>query len=387
MLLRRGDHGPAVSALRAALASLELLPPPRTDESIQNGTADRFDDAVDRAVRAFQQRRGLIVDGIVGPVTSRCLDEARWDLGDRVLSLVFSAPMSGDDVTALQVRLAELGYDVGRSDGIFGPLTEASVQDFQRHRGLVADGVFGEQTNRELERIGRKVTGGRPQYLRDRHLLQQAGPQLRGKRVVIDPAHGGDDRGCTVDGVAAADITYDLAKRLEAQVVRAGMTAWVTRGPHDNPTAEERAQRANEVKADLLLSLHIDSSSSPLANGIATFHFGTDAGATSSVGETLAQLVQRELVARTQFTDCRVHHKPWELLRLTRMAAIQVELGYLTNDRERARLLDADFRDTVTDGLLVAVKRLYLDGHDDPHTGTFTFSDLLAHERMVRNSA
>jgi N-acetylmuramoyl-L-alanine amidase len=63
------------------------------------------------------------------------------------------------------------------------------------------------------------------------------------------------------------------------------------------------------------------------------------------------------------------------------------ELGYLTNDHERARLLDAEFRDTVTDGLLVAVKRLYLDGHDDPHTGTFSFSDLIAYERMVRNSA
>ena len=139
--------------------------------------------------------------------------------------------------------------------------------------------------------------------------------------------------------------------------------------------------------ADLLLSLHIDGSTSPQACGIATFHFGTDSGATSTVGETLAELVQRELVARTRFADCRVHHRPWDVLRLTRMPAVQVEMGYLSNPAERDRLISDDFRNLLADGLLVAVKRLYLDGRDDPHTGTFTFSDLLAHERTIRDSA
>ena len=141
------------------------------------------------------------------------------------------------------------------------------------------------------------------------------------------------------------------------------------------------------MNADLLLSLHIDGSTSPQACGIATFHFGTDSGATSTVGETLAELVQRELVARTRFADCRVHHRPWDVLRLTRMPAVQVEMGYLSNPDERARLLSDEFRNLLADGLLVAVKRLYLDGRDDPHTGTFTFSDLLAHERTIRDSA
>jgi N-acetylmuramoyl-L-alanine amidase len=82
-----------------------------------------------------------------------------------------------------------------------------------------------------------------------------------------------------------------------------------------------------------------------------------------------------------------VHHRPWDILRLTRMPAIQVEMGYLSNPAERGRLLSSDFRNQLADGLLVAVKRLYLDGHDDPHTGSFTFSDLLAHERRIRDLA
>ena len=385
-MLRRGDRGPAVAALRVDLASVGLLV-----AQPGNASADAvFDTETDAAVRAFQQRRGLIVDGIVGPVTSRTLTEARWTLGDRTLTYTLSSMMSGDDVYALQVRLAEFGYNTGRPDGIFGPLTDHSVRQFQRHRALTEDGVFGSETFRELARMRPMANGGHPLYLREYQTLRQSGPRLRGKRIVIDPAHGGNDTGWVIrDGgrvVQASDLTYDIARRLEGRMVATGMDTFLTRGQRQNPTVEERAGLANEVAADLLLSLHIDGSHSAHAGGIASFHFGSDFGKVSTVGETLAELVQRELVARTQLTDCRVHHKPWDILRLTKMPAIQVELGYLSNPADRAKLLRDDFRNTLADGILVAVKRLYMDGRDDPHTGTFTFSDLLAHERSIHSA-
>jgi N-acetylmuramoyl-L-alanine amidase len=51
------------------------------------------------------------------------------------------------------------------------------------------------------------------------------------------------------------------------------------------------------------------------------------------------------------------------------MAAVRVELGYLTSATDRARLRDPHFRDVVAEGLLVAVQRLYLPSADDPPTG------------------
>jgi N-acetylmuramoyl-L-alanine amidase len=65
---------------------------------------------------------------------------------------------------------------------------------------------------------------------------------------------------------------------------------------------------------------------------------------------------------------------------MTRCPAVRVELGYLTNAHDRAKLIDASFRDLVAERILIAVKRLYLLGKDDQPTGTFTFGDILRHE-------
>ncbi|MGH3589090.1 MAG: N-acetylmuramoyl-L-alanine amidase, partial [Pseudonocardia sp.] len=334
----------------------------------------------EQAVRAFQQQRSLITDGRVGPATYRELRDAGWQLGDRMLALMISAPMSGDDVVALQERLLELGYDPGRAGGVFDEQTEAALRRFQREYGLVSDGLCGPATLRSLRQLGRKVTGGRPHLLREQELLRQAGPRLRGKRIVVDPGHGGPNRGIVVAGVDEADMVWDLGRRLVGRMTATGMDAMLSRQEDTCPTDPERAAFANSAGADLVLSLHTDANRSMHAQGLATFHFGNGSGATSTVGEALAGYIQRELLIRTGLSDCRTQARTWELLRLTRMPTVRVEIGYLTHLGDRRKLLDPVFRDVVAEGILVAVKRLYLLGQDDQPTGTFTFSDVLARE-------
>ena len=375
-LVRRGDRGPAVADIRATLAGLGLLPDATAATGgLQDAT---FDEACEHAVRAFQQHRGLSSDGLVGPDTYRALDEARWRLGDRVLTWSPAHLLHGDDVTALQERLNELGFDAGRTDGVFGQRTAAALADFQRNRGLSPDGTLGPQTLRELVALSRKVVGGRPHFLRESEDLHRAGPTLVGKAVVVDPGHGGSDRGIVANGLDEASIVHDLAARLEARLLAAGMTAYLTHGPDACPTDQERADLANDTAADLVVSLHVDACRTPAASGVATYHYGHQGhqghpgggGPSSTVGERLAQLVQREVVARTGLVDCRSHPKTWPLLRLTRMPAVRLELGHLTSPEDAARLGDPAFRDIVAEAVLVAVQRLYLPVDLDPPTGS-----------------
>lgn len=366
-VFRRGDTGPAVADARDKLARLGLL----TDAA---GDVVEFDDALELAVRTFQQRRGLRVDGVIGPETYRALDEAHWRLGDRLLSFIAGHPYVGDDVALLQQRLLDMGFDAGRCDGIFGRQTDAAVREFQRNVGLLADGTVGPKTLRALDMLRRTVTGGSPSSRREEERLRRGGGALSGRIVLLDPGHGGDDLGVAGHGLTEAEVAFDLATRIEGRLGPLGVQTLLTRGPDSCPDDVDRATFANETGADLLISLHTDAAISARPTGVATYYYGAElpAGVVSSaVGERLAGLVQGEIVARTDLVDCRTHPKAWQLLRMTRMPAIRVDIGYLSNETDASRLAAAEFRDTIAEAVVAAVQRLYLPAEQDLVTGQF----------------
>ena len=106
-------------------------------------------DGTRAAVRAFQRRRGLIVDGIAGPMTRRKLGRrGRPAWGLRVLR----SGAAGWDVGVLQFKLARRGFPSGPFDGGFGPRVAAAVRRFQAWWGLPADGAVGPGTRAALRR-------------------------------------------------------------------------------------------------------------------------------------------------------------------------------------------------------------------------------------------
>ena len=318
-------------------------------------------------IRSFQQERGLHVTGELNESTLRAFEEARWKLGDRSLYLQQSPYMRGDDVAALQARLTEMGFHCGRVDGIFGLMTEAAVKEFQKSVGVVVDGKCGPATIIGLLRLTKIVSGGAPAALRESALQKNRGPALANKVIVIDPGSTEYEK----------EIVYDIAQRLEGRLLALGASVFLTRGTQNNPAEAERIEFTNKNGADLLISLHIDSHTNPEAHGVATFFYGNDQhGVHSIVGERFASLVQRELCARTDFLNCRAHAKTWDSLRLTSAPAVRVDLGYITNEGDAARLARAEFRDTVAESFIIAIQRLYLSVEDDAKTGTLRISDL-----------
>ena len=376
LLLRHGDAGPRVLAVRRQLVEL--------GHATTGATPDAFDHDLELAVRAFQQARGLDSDGIVGPDTARALDAARWRIGDRILRHVPGHLQSGDDVLQLQRQLLRLGVFTGRADGWFGPDTERGLRELQRGVGLRPDGTCGPDTLRALAQLSRTVAGGNAAALRERDRVRSTGSSLVGKVVVIDPGHGGSDRGHTGHELDEATVVLDLARRLEGRLQATGVTAVLTRGEHQSPTGRERAELAGRVDADVFVSLHCDSSTGgrhagARPEGVATYYWGGhDPFSASGPGQRLAELVQREVVVRTGLVDCRSHPRTWELLRVTSMPAVQVEVGYLSSPADARRLADPAFRDTVAEGLLAAVQRMFLTEQQDWTTGTLRVDDVMA---------
>jgi N-acetylmuramoyl-L-alanine amidase len=317
----------------------------------------------------------------VDAATFTHLEEARWRLGDRLLWFVAEQPFTGDDVLGLQTRLLEFGFAVGRVDGVFRQNTDECLREFQRDLGLPGDGICGPATFTALRRLSRpRVTGGRPDALRDIELLHRAGPALAGKVVVLDPGHGGADPGNRGWGLVESDLTLDLAVLIAGKLKAVGVTAYRTRGELASDEVLDdvsRARFANETTADLVVSLHADAHPDPHAEGVATFYYGSPTrGSVSTTGERFAGIVQRELVARTRLRDNHTHAKTWDLLRYTRMPAIRIEAGYLSSPQDSHYLSTELGRETVAEAVVVAVQRVYLPADADAPTGMMRLSEL-----------
>jgi len=339
VLLRLGSIGAAVAEVRVRLAHLGLLSD--TDHS------DVFDDECDVAVRTFQQERGLTADGIVGPETFRRLDEARWQLGDRVLQFVPGTMMRGDDVGELQRRLNQLGFDSGRADGRFGPNTDSALREFQRGCGVNPDGICGPDTFRAFERLVRAVSGGNSAILREHVTLSDLRSGIANKVIVIDP--GTEPAGA---------LCHSVAVRVEGRLAALGTQVLLTHGAIGSSLISEndRADFANRVQADLVIAIHVDSAASDRPNGLATFYFGDpNGGIHSAGGRALATRIQTELVAHTDLLDCRSHPRTWNLLRMTRMPAVRIDLGYASNPGDAALHADAAFIESASDGIARAL--------------------------------
>lgn len=292
--LALGAQGDAVVDLQQRLHGLGLANESAGDPPGLYGPGTRA------AVTLFQQRYGLEVDGVCGELTWSILVEAGYQLGDRQLYLRYPM-MRGDDIADLQGRLGALGFDAGKADGIFGPLTAAALAEFQRNVGLATDGIGGRESVAALHRLGTQRTGAlMVNLVREREQFRTAPADLAGRRIVI--GHGGD----------VAALVHALQRRLRE-------FAAVVLSVH-HPDGSMQARMANDFRADVYVGIRV----SPVPNNRVAYFRGVKFW--SQPGLTLAQLVGTQLSTVTgAVADVSGMRLP--VLRETRMPAVFAEIG------------------------------------------------------------
>jgi N-acetylmuramoyl-L-alanine amidase len=213
-------------------------------------------------------------------------------------------------------------------------------------------------------------------------------------RIVIDAGHGGHDPGATVKGLSEAELTLDVALRLEKLLLRQpGVEVIQTRRTDEFVALEERTELANKSGADIFLSIHANASADRRARGVETYYlnFAPNAEAEAVAAREnaastrpmrqlpelvraitlnnkldesrdLAKLVQESLFAQVRKADRRVRNlgvkqAPFMVLVGAQMPSILTEISFLTNQQDAGLLATDKYRQQIAEAIFNGITR------------------------------
>lgn len=174
------------------------------------------------------------------------------------------------------------------------------------------------------------------------------------KTICIDPGHGGKDPGACANGVQEKDITLTVALKVGARLKDCEVI--YTRTEDVYVGLSERALIANQAKADLFVSIHCNSVDDESAHGMEVYvHTSRSAASTRA-----ANAIYDWLLPASGLRGRGVKSKDLAVLRETKMPAVLIELGFISNPDDRAKLINFAWQDdaakAIADGIVEALK-------------------------------
>ncbi|WNB92689.1 cell wall-binding repeat-containing protein [Bacillus sp. NEB1478] len=171
---------------------------------------------------------------------------------------------------------------------------------------------------------------------------------LLGKSLVLDPGHGGDDPGALGSGdFNEEDVVLDVGLRTRSKMVNAGAKIIMTRSNDTFIPLTTRAEIANNSGANVFISIHANSAGST-ASGTETYYNTAYNGAAS---KELAVEIQKEIVKRLGTRDRGVKEADFYVIKYTKIPSILVELGFITNSSDAAKLGSSTYRQKYADAI------------------------------------
>lgn len=191
--------------------------------------------------------------------------------------------------------------------------------------------------------------------------------EIYDKIIVIDAGHGGRQPGAVKKDIYEKDLNLDIVKQIKEVFEEAGhdnIKIYYTRLTDTNPTLEERVDLANNLNADLFISIHNNASSSGRftdENGTMVLYSPGDEGSYTST--RLAEICLEHVTESTGSTDLGLVDGDYVyIVRTSKVPVALVEVGYMTNTDELENLQDAEYQRKVAEGVYNAIMAAFEEG-------------------------
>ncbi len=172
--------------------------------------------------------------------------------------------------------------------------------------------------------------------------------------IVIDAGHGGHDSGAVGSKVYEKDMALASALELEKQLKQKGFKVYMTRSTDVFVDLYERADIANELGADLFISIHYNATTNSTAHGVEVLYAGDGKRDSHSLAEDIQPYLVKDLKAVDRGT---VYRPNLVVLRKTKMPAVLCELGFVTNPEEQDKMLNPSYVSTSAASIVKGIEK------------------------------
>ncbi|MDR7420115.1 MAG: N-acetylmuramoyl-L-alanine amidase family protein [Armatimonadota bacterium] len=175
--------------------------------------------------------------------------------------------------------------------------------------------------------------------------------QMRAHVVAIDAGHGGRDTGAIgPTGLLEKEVNLDIAQRVRELLVKAGIRVVMTRETDVFVELPDRPRVARQQGASVFVSIHANASTRSSVNGSETYYL-------TPQSQVLAQMVQEELARVPNLMNRGVKTANFLVLRENDVPAVLVEVGYISNVEEEARLRQSTVRQRLAEAVTRGIQR------------------------------
>ncbi|MDM5231790.1 N-acetylmuramoyl-L-alanine amidase [Lysinibacillus pakistanensis] len=189
-------------------------------------------------------------------------------------------------------------------------------------------------------------------------LLNQSDHPLKDRVIIIDPGHGGTDSGNTFGTIYEKDVVLKVSKLVERKLAATGANVLMTRTDDVYPTLPDRVDFTNVNYGEIFISIHANSVlNNTTANGTETFYAMTSGDKQESID--LATFVNNQIVNDLKMRNRGVKNEQFYVIRNTIIPAILVELGFLTNSEDRAKLTDDHYVELFAESIYKGIVEYY----------------------------
>ena len=171
--------------------------------------------------------------------------------------------------------------------------------------------------------------------------------------IVIDPGHGGTDRGARgrIPYCEEKKICLQTARLVKQYLDQLGYHVVMTRTSDAFISLPGRVEIANQSACNIFVSIHFNSSSSPLAQGIEVFFSEAGEKTRSKSSKKLADSILSRVIRRTSASSRGVKRGNFYVIRETNMPSVLVEGGFISNPEERSFLKSRDYQEKIARGI------------------------------------